>query len=177
MLWETVHVYFEHREQGHDVGVSSFLYPFPGREEQRLEKVVEEVQTSMLQKMEEVNGLRVATARTDAESISEVAVAISERLDRGGKILSRERRLGHRRQRPARRLREPAAGILCYPCSLAVGGTGEHHPSPTTSARRRSSPVSSLPTPPPRTRRSASPPAAARRTSSPRSPRPANVVS
>src|SRR5215207_6036451 len=30
VLWETVHVYFEHREQGHDVGSSSFLYPFLG---------------------------------------------------------------------------------------------------------------------------------------------------
>src|SRR5829696_6716971 len=30
MLWETVHVYFEHREQGHDVGASSFLYPMLG---------------------------------------------------------------------------------------------------------------------------------------------------
>ena len=88
MLWETVHVYFEHREQGHDVGASSFLYPFLGREEQKLESVVEEVQTSMLRKMQEINGLRAAAARTEAQSISEVAAAISERLDRGGKILT-----------------------------------------------------------------------------------------
>ena len=38
MLWETVHVYFEHREQGHDVGASAFLYPFLGSEEQKLER-------------------------------------------------------------------------------------------------------------------------------------------
>ena len=29
-LWETVHVFFEHRELGHDVGQSGFLYPFLG---------------------------------------------------------------------------------------------------------------------------------------------------
>jgi hypothetical protein len=29
-LWETVHVFFEHRELGHDVGDSAFLYPFLG---------------------------------------------------------------------------------------------------------------------------------------------------
>ena len=29
-LWETVHVFFEHRELGHDVGASEFLYPFLG---------------------------------------------------------------------------------------------------------------------------------------------------
>ena len=33
-LWETVHVFFEHRELGHDVGEAGFLYPFLGREKQ-----------------------------------------------------------------------------------------------------------------------------------------------
>ena len=30
-LWETVHVFFEHRELGHDVGDAGFLYPFLGQ--------------------------------------------------------------------------------------------------------------------------------------------------
>src|ERR1700736_2002479 len=34
-LWETVHVFFEHRELGHDVGEAGFLYPFLGREKQQ----------------------------------------------------------------------------------------------------------------------------------------------
>ena len=88
MLWETVHVYFEHREQGHDVGASSFLYPFLGKEEQALENVVEEVQGSMLQKMEEVNGMRAAVAQTEVGAISETAAAIAGRLELGGKILA-----------------------------------------------------------------------------------------
>ncbi len=87
MLWETVHVYFEHREQGHDVGNSSFLYPFLGKGEQRLEEVVEEVQGSMLQKMEEVNGMRAAVAETEAGAITEIAVAVVERLRLGGKLI------------------------------------------------------------------------------------------
>ena len=88
MLWETVHVYFEHREQGHDVGASSFLYPFLGKGEQQLEGVVEEVQGSMLQKMEEVKSIRTAVAETEAGAISEIATVISERLERGGKIIA-----------------------------------------------------------------------------------------
>jgi D-sedoheptulose 7-phosphate isomerase len=88
MLWETVHVYFEHREQGHDVGASSFLYPMLGRGEQRLAEVVEEVQGSMLQKMEEVNGMRAAVAETEAGAISGIAAAVSERLESGGKIVA-----------------------------------------------------------------------------------------
>lgn len=88
MLWETVHVYFEHREQGHDVGASSFLYPFLGRDEQRLEKVVGQVQGSMLQKLAEVNGLRAAAAGTEARAIAETAAAIAGRIEGGGKILT-----------------------------------------------------------------------------------------
>jgi D-sedoheptulose 7-phosphate isomerase len=87
MLWETVHVYFEHREQGHDVGSSSFLYPFLSSGEQPLERVVEEVQGSMLQKIEEVNGMRAAVAETEAGAISETAVAVVERLRLGGKLI------------------------------------------------------------------------------------------
>jgi D-sedoheptulose 7-phosphate isomerase len=87
MLWETVHVYFEHREQGHDVGSSSFLYPFLSSGEQPLEGVVEEVQGSMLQKMEEVNGMRAAVAETEAGAISETAVAVVEKLRLGGKLI------------------------------------------------------------------------------------------
>ncbi len=88
VLWETVHVYFEHREQGHDVGNSSFLYPFLGKGQQPLEEVVKEVQGSMLQKMQEVNRLRTAAAKSEAAAIVETAVAISERLERGGKLIS-----------------------------------------------------------------------------------------
>ena len=88
MLWETVHVYFEHREQGHDVGASSFLYPFLGKEQQPLEEVVQDVQGSMLQKMEEVNAMRAAVAETESEAISRLAAATARRLESGGKIVA-----------------------------------------------------------------------------------------
>jgi D-sedoheptulose 7-phosphate isomerase len=88
VLWETVHVYFEHREQGHDVGNSSFLYPFLGKGEQPLEEVVKEVQGSMLQKMQEVNRLRAAAAESEATAISEIAMAVVERLEKGGKLIT-----------------------------------------------------------------------------------------
>jgi D-sedoheptulose 7-phosphate isomerase len=88
VLWETVHVYFEHREQGHDVGNSSFLYPFLGKGQQPLEEVVEAVQGSMLQKMQETNRLRADAAESESGAISEIAAAVSERLQRGGKIIA-----------------------------------------------------------------------------------------
>jgi D-sedoheptulose 7-phosphate isomerase len=88
VLWETVHVYFEHREQGHDVGNSSFLYPFLGKAQQPLEEVVGEVQLSMLQKMQEVNRLRTAAAESEADASSRIAVAVAQRLERGGKLIT-----------------------------------------------------------------------------------------
>jgi D-sedoheptulose 7-phosphate isomerase len=88
VLWETVHVYFEHREQGHDVGNSSFLYPFLGKGQQQLEEIVSEVQGSMLQKMQEVNTLRTAAAESQANAIAHIAVAVTERLERGGKLIT-----------------------------------------------------------------------------------------
>ena len=88
VLWETVHVFFEHREHGHDVGASSFLYPMLGKGEQRLETVVEDVQGSMLQKMRETNRMRTAAAETEVRGIAETAVAIADRLERGGKIVA-----------------------------------------------------------------------------------------
>ncbi len=33
-LWETVHVFLEHQQLGHDVGESGFLYPFLGQQKQ-----------------------------------------------------------------------------------------------------------------------------------------------
>ncbi|MDB5076012.1 MAG: sugar isomerase [Chloroflexi bacterium] len=88
MLWESVHVYFEHREQGHDVGASSFLYPFLGSQEQPLERVVDEVQSSMLKKLAEVNRIRAVAADTEVESLVALARAIAERLAQGGKLIA-----------------------------------------------------------------------------------------
>jgi D-sedoheptulose 7-phosphate isomerase len=88
LLWETVHVFFEHREQGHDVGATAFLYPFLGTRQQPLGGVVEEVQQSMLQKVAELNGMRTAAAETQAGKIEQTAVAMVERLERGGKIIT-----------------------------------------------------------------------------------------
>ncbi len=88
LLWETVHVYFEHREQGHDVGASAFLYPFLGQAEQSLTGVVEDVQRSMLQKVTEVNRVRARTAETECEALAGAAAAIGARLKLGGKIIA-----------------------------------------------------------------------------------------
>jgi D-sedoheptulose 7-phosphate isomerase len=86
-LWETVHVYFEHRELGHDVGASEFLYPFLGREKQGTADLVAEVAASIVMKVQDDSKLRTQVARDEAEQISNTTLAIYERLQRGGKLI------------------------------------------------------------------------------------------
>lgn len=86
-LWETVHVFFEHREQGHDVGESGFLYPYLGKEKQDTSGVVDDVASSIVTKAQEDERLREEAARDTAGQIAETVLAIRERLDAGGKLI------------------------------------------------------------------------------------------
>lgn len=86
-LWETVHVFFEHRQLGHDVGASGFLYPFLGREKQPAEDAMVEVANSIRLKVSDDAKLRAQVAREEAESISNAIAAIAERINDGGKLI------------------------------------------------------------------------------------------
>jgi D-sedoheptulose 7-phosphate isomerase len=86
-LWETVHVFFEHRELGHDVGASEFLYPFLGREKQGTDDLVGEVANSIQMKVHDDAKLRARIAHEQSEIISSTAVAIEDRLQRGAKLI------------------------------------------------------------------------------------------
>ena len=86
-LWETVHVFFEHRELGHDVGEAAFLYPFLGEEKQPTGDIVDQVAASIRAKAQDDAQLRARVAREEAEQISSTARAIHERLLRGGKLI------------------------------------------------------------------------------------------
>ena len=59
-LWETVHVFFEHRELGHDAGDAGFLYPFLGQEKQETSGMLDEVAASIRMKVEDDAALRGA---------------------------------------------------------------------------------------------------------------------
>ena len=86
-LWETVHVFFEHRELGHDVGDAAFLYPFLGQKKQETGGLLEEVAASIRMKVEDDSKLRAQVARQQAEQIANAALAIRGRIDRGGKLI------------------------------------------------------------------------------------------
>lgn len=86
-LWETVHVFFEHRELGHDVGAAGFLYPFLGQEKQGTADAMTEAANSIRMKVDDDAKLREQLAREESERIGDAAAAISGRVRRGGKLI------------------------------------------------------------------------------------------
>ena len=96
VLWELVHVFFDHRGllQGrdarrvHDTGASSFLYPFLGEQEHQLEPVVDDVRRSALMKADEVAALRAQTLTDNRDALIAAAAALRASFDGGGKLLA-----------------------------------------------------------------------------------------
>ena len=87
VLWETVHVFFEHRELGLDTGDAAFLYPFLGQQKQDTGDVVAEVAASIRLKVQDDAGLRAQVAAEQAEAIGATARAMWRCVQQGGKLI------------------------------------------------------------------------------------------
>lgn len=87
VLWETVHVFFEHRELGLDAGDAGFLYPFLGQHKQQTEDAAAEVAASIRLKVQDDAQLRARVAADQAEAIGATVQAIAECVQRGGKLI------------------------------------------------------------------------------------------
>jgi len=96
VLWELVHVFFEHRgllegrtsEPIHDTGASSFLYPFLGEQETDLEAVLADVRASVLLKAAEIGALRARTLAEAGDVLPAAARALRGAFEHGGKLLA-----------------------------------------------------------------------------------------
>ena len=96
IVWELVHVFFEHRgllegrraRPTHDVGASSFLYPFLGEQERDLDRVLEDVRRSVVAKAAEVDELRAKTGKDGRSELLAAATALREVFDSGGSLLA-----------------------------------------------------------------------------------------
>jgi D-sedoheptulose 7-phosphate isomerase len=96
VLWELVHVFFEHRgllegrseRRVHDAGASSFLYPFLDERETDLDAVLEDVRRSVLMKAADVGALREQTLTDNASVLAAAADALRVSFGRGGKLLA-----------------------------------------------------------------------------------------
>jgi D-sedoheptulose 7-phosphate isomerase len=96
VLWELVHVFFEHRgllagrseRRVHDAGASSFLYPFLDERESNLDAVLDDVRRSVLMKAQEVGALREQTLTDNADVLVDAADALRASFGAGGKLLA-----------------------------------------------------------------------------------------
>jgi D-sedoheptulose 7-phosphate isomerase len=96
LLWELVHVFFEHRgllegrteRTRHDAGASSFLYPFLAEGEDDLEAVLDDVRRSVLMKAEEVGALREQTLGEGAGELEGAAAVLRDAFRAGGSVLA-----------------------------------------------------------------------------------------
>jgi D-sedoheptulose 7-phosphate isomerase len=86
-LWETVHVFFDHHQMGHEVGDAGFLYPFLGKDTQATGGVISEVAESIRMKVRDDAQLRERAAHEESEKIAAAANAMRERIRRGGKLI------------------------------------------------------------------------------------------
>jgi D-sedoheptulose 7-phosphate isomerase len=87
-LWETVHVFLEHRERGRDdVGASSFLYPFLGDAAQDTSAILEQVAASIRAKAADDERLRTEAARDQADEIAAASDAVLRRIEAGATLL------------------------------------------------------------------------------------------
>jgi D-sedoheptulose 7-phosphate isomerase len=96
VLWELVHVFFEHRGllEGraagpvHDAGASSFLYPFLAEREHDLDAIVDDVRSSVLMKAAEIAELREQTLTEGGDALAGAAAALRAVLDADGKLFA-----------------------------------------------------------------------------------------
>jgi len=96
VLWELVHVFFEHRgllagrpaSRGHDVGASSFLYPFLAEREDNLDAVLDDVRQSVLMKSGEIGALREQTLGENSDALAAAAAALRDCFEREGTLFA-----------------------------------------------------------------------------------------
>jgi D-sedoheptulose 7-phosphate isomerase len=96
VLWELVHVFFEHRgllegrtdRRSHDAGASSFLYPFLAEGEHDLGAILADVRESALMKSRDVAALRAATIGGSIDELTQAARVLRTALDGGGRLLA-----------------------------------------------------------------------------------------
>ena len=149
VLWELVHVFFEHR--GLLEGREARPVTTPARRasstrswresETDLDAVLADVRESVLMKSAEAEALREQTLREGPTSWPAAAAALRERFERGGKLLA----LGNGGSATdamdvVADLREPPARLARARAPSTSPRTRRSSPrSPTTSAPRRSS--------------------------------------
>jgi D-sedoheptulose 7-phosphate isomerase len=88
-LYESVHVFLEHRREfaDSDAGASSFLYPYLGAQQGDVDALAADVAASILAKAADAERLRARVAAEEAEAIAATVAAMRARFAAGGRLL------------------------------------------------------------------------------------------
>jgi D-sedoheptulose 7-phosphate isomerase len=88
-LYESVHVFLEHRRElgDDDVGASAFLYPYLGSDQGDAAPIVDDVAASVVAKARDGERLRERVAAEETAAMAAAVLAIGARLDAGGRLL------------------------------------------------------------------------------------------
>jgi D-sedoheptulose 7-phosphate isomerase len=92
LVYESVHVFLEHRQSGHavdnDAGAAAFLYPFLGGDAASREgDLLEAVRASILQKVGDAENLRGRVAAEASAAIAAAVQTIAAEVALGGRLL------------------------------------------------------------------------------------------
>lgn len=87
VLYESVHVFLEHRRLDRDAGAASFLYPFLGSDAPQSDALVADVAASILQKAADAEALRARVAVEESAAMAAVVEAMAAELAAGGRLL------------------------------------------------------------------------------------------
>jgi D-sedoheptulose 7-phosphate isomerase len=96
VVWELVHVFFEHRgllagrseRRSRDAGAAAFLYPFLAEREDDLGAVLADVAASARTKSDEVGRLRQRTLAGSGDALAAAAAATAAAFAAGGRLLA-----------------------------------------------------------------------------------------
>ncbi|MDQ6930179.1 MAG: SIS domain-containing protein [Candidatus Eremiobacteraeota bacterium] len=86
-LYESVHVFLEHRTFGEQPSASDFLYPFLGTDIQSLDEALTGTAASITAKAADAAHLRSRVANEELGAIVKATIAMRSELDAGGKLL------------------------------------------------------------------------------------------
>jgi D-sedoheptulose 7-phosphate isomerase len=87
ILYESVHVFLEHRQRNDDVGASAFLYPFLGGGPQPIVSVQASVAASVREKAADAEALRERVAMEECDAIAAAVTTMAQELSAGGRLL------------------------------------------------------------------------------------------
>ncbi len=89
VLWELVHVFFEHLDRSSSGGgASSFLYPFLSAEAGDVEAVVDDVRGSVMMKAQEASELRERTVLGSRDELVAAANTLRAAFAHGGRLFA-----------------------------------------------------------------------------------------